>query len=134
MLIQISARGPSPNTAFVSSLGSSSISATGFIKVKPTLQLVDYPQIFAVGDVIEWNEQKQAAKTASHAAVVVKNVQSVLAGKTDGLVNYGGSPELIVITNGKVSRHYWPHCDMLTQGLTEWWYVLPAVLWRIYAG
>lgn len=104
MPIQISARGPSPNTAFTSSLGSSTLNSFGFIKVKPTLQLVDYSNIFAVGDVIEWPEQKQAAKTASHAGVVVKNVLNVLAGKNNALANYGGSPELIIVTNGRVSR------------------------------
>ncbi|KAI9570266.1 hypothetical protein HD554DRAFT_396054 [Boletus coccyginus] len=97
----ISARGSSPNTAFVASLGSSTLSASGFIKVKPTLQLIDYPRIFAAGDVIEWSEQKQAAKVASHAGVVVRNVLNMLADKSDALVNYKGSAELIIITNGR---------------------------------
>lgn len=67
--------------------------------------------MFAAGDIIEWPEQKQAAKTQSHAGVIVKNVLKVLAGKTDALVSYGGSSELIIITNGKVSRHDWSLCD-----------------------
>lgn len=66
--------------------------------------------------MIEWPEQKQAAKVASHAGVVVQNVLNVLAGKSDGLANYQGSVELISITNGRVSRHYWLLCDVLTHG------------------
>ncbi|KAG8219520.1 hypothetical protein J3R82DRAFT_470 [Butyriboletus roseoflavus] len=113
----ISARGPSPNTAFVASLGSSSLSASGFIKVKPTLQLVDYPRIFAAGDVIEWAEQKQAAKVASHAGVVVQNVLNVLAGKSDALMNYQGSAEMIVITNGRNGgMGYFPFIGGFTLG------------------
>ncbi|KAG9314067.1 FAD/NAD(P)-binding domain-containing protein [Chiua virens] len=81
----ISARGPSPNTAFVGSLGSSTLSE-GWVHQS---------------DVIEWREQKQAAKVASHAGVVVQNILKVLDGKSDGLANYGGSPEMIVITNGR---------------------------------
>ncbi|KAG6380889.1 FAD/NAD(P)-binding domain-containing protein [Boletus reticuloceps] len=103
--VQVSARGPSPNTAFAASLGSSTLSPSGFIRVKPTLQVVDHPRIFAVGDVIEWPEQKQASKVASHAKVVVQNVLNVLAGENDALVSYQGSAELIVITNGRVGRH-----------------------------
>ena len=113
-IIQISARGSSPNTAFVASLGSSTLSVSGFINVKPTLQLVDYPRIFAAGDVIEWPEQKQAAKVASHAGVVVRNVLNMLAGKSNALVNYQGSAELIIITNGRVSRTCCLLCDVLT--------------------
>ena len=133
-LIQISARGPSPNTAFVASLGTSTLNASGYIKVKPTLQLVDYPRIFAAGDVIEWPEQKQAAKVASHAGVVVRNALNVLAGKSGTLVNYQGSPELIIITNGRVSRHFWLLCDVLTHGLTERWHELFPVLRGFHAG
>lgn len=58
----------------------------------------------------------------------------MLAGKSDGLVNYQGSAELIVITNGRVSRCRWILCDVLTHGLTERWDVLFPVLWWIYAG
>ncbi|KAF9225465.1 FAD/NAD(P)-binding domain-containing protein [Gyrodon lividus] len=96
----ISTRGPRPNTGFVASLGSSALSGSGYIKVKPSLQLVNYPYIFAAGDVIDWVEQKQAAKTKGHAAVVVANVLSLLGDREASGV-YGGSSELILITNGR---------------------------------
>jgi NADH dehydrogenase FAD-containing subunit len=96
----ISTRGPSPNTAFVASLGSSTLSGSGYVKVKPTLQLLNHPYIFAAGDVIDWVEQKQAAKAQGHAAVVTANVMSLLGGREASKV-YGGAPEMILITNGR---------------------------------
>jgi len=70
--------------------------------VKPTLQLIDHPNILAAGDILDWNEQKQAAKTAPHAAVVVSNVNSLLNGGSSALKEYAGSTEMIIVTNGKV--------------------------------
>lgn len=61
-----------------------------------------HPGIFALGDVIDWDEQKQAAKGANHLAVVAPNVQSYLEGKPLKKV-YKGSPEMILIPLGKVS-------------------------------
>lgn len=102
--------------------------------MKPTLQLVDYPHIFAAGDVIDWSEQKQAAKTASHAGVIVKNILSLLAGKSDALAEYKGSPELIFVTNGRVSRRFLAALRCANTGPTEWRHGLRVILWRIYAG
>jgi hypothetical protein len=65
--------------------------------------LPSYPGIFAVGDIIDWKEQKQAAKANGHAPVVVVNVLHVLAGKRFRM-EYKGFPEMIMITNGKVRK------------------------------
>ena len=51
--------------------------------------------------MIDWAEQKQAAKCAGHAAVVVANILSVVTGKNP-VTKYKGSLELILITDGKV--------------------------------
>ena len=59
-----------------------------------------------VGDIIDWEEQKQAAKNAGHAAVVAKNVKAVLEGRKPTAV-YKGSYEIILVTVGKV-------CGILT--------------------
>jgi NADH dehydrogenase FAD-containing subunit len=69
--------------------------------VEPTLQLPSHPDIYAAGDVIDWAEQKQAAKYTAHAAVVVANILNVVAGQTP-VTKYKGSLELIVVTDGKV--------------------------------
>ncbi|THH12799.1 hypothetical protein EW146_g7352 [Bondarzewia mesenterica] len=96
----IPTHGNRPATEFVSSLGSDVLNERGQIKVKTTLQLRSFSYIFAAGDAIEWDEQKQLAKYAKHGDVVVANVLSYLA-HTAPSAEYKGNPELIVITNGK---------------------------------
>jgi len=95
----VQARGSRPNTAFIATLGSDVLTERGHVKVHPTLQLASYENIFSAGDVIDWKEQKQAAKAGAHGALVAANVMAYLAGRP--LKNYKGSSEVIVITNGK---------------------------------
>jgi NADH dehydrogenase FAD-containing subunit len=71
--------------------------------VEKTLQLPTHPAVFAVGDIIDWKEQKQAAKANGHGPVVVANVVNLLAGRPVQK-EYGGFPEAIMITNGKVRK------------------------------
>jgi apoptosis-inducing factor 2 len=77
------------------------LTPSGFIKVEPTLQLPGYPRIFAGGDVIDWAEQKQAGKTHAHAAVIANNILALLGSKKS-TIQYKGSPESVLVTNGKV--------------------------------
>ena len=99
--LQVLTTGPRPNTSFISTLGPDVLTDRGTVRVNPTLQLVSHPDIYAAGDVIDWAEQKQAAKAGAHAAVIIANILSVVAGKTP-VAQYKGSLEFIVITNGKV--------------------------------
>ena len=55
-----------------------------------------------VGDIIDWEEQKQAAKVGTHASVVAANVLSFVSGQPVKKV-YGGSPEIIIVPVGKVA-------------------------------
>ncbi|OBZ71613.1 Apoptosis-inducing factor 2 [Grifola frondosa] len=96
----VPAFGPRANTGFVASLGSDVLTDKGFVKVKPTLELPAHPGVFAVGDIIEWNEQKQAAKAGAHIAVVAANIVSFLQDKPLKK-EYKGSLEMIVIPVGK---------------------------------
>ncbi|KAJ7216241.1 hypothetical protein C8J57DRAFT_1149682 [Mycena rebaudengoi] len=88
-----------PNTAFIKSLDADALTPAGFVKVKPTLQLFNYPNIFAAGDAIEWKEQKQALKCYAHAKVITKNVANY--NKAAPLNNYATGFEAIILTNGK---------------------------------
>jgi apoptosis-inducing factor 2 len=63
--------------------------------------LPDHPSIFALLDVIDWPEQKQAGKANKQVPVVVANVLSYVANKPV-IVDYKGMPEFMIVTNGKV--------------------------------
>lgn len=84
------------------SLDASALNARGQIKVTPTFQLETHTNIYAIGDVTDWSEQKQAAKAAKHAPIAAANILSQLNGGSASK-KYTGEPELIIITNGKVS-------------------------------
>ncbi|KAJ7785799.1 FAD/NAD-P-binding domain-containing protein [Mycena metata] len=96
-------RGPRPRTEFVAkSLGASVLDERKQIKVQPTLQLLQHPDIFAVGDAIDTAEQKQAIKAGAHSAIVVANIIAYLDDPKRPLKAYKPSTrESIVVTNGK---------------------------------
>lgn len=99
---QMSTIGPQPNTEFIAkSLGSDALTDNGCIKVEPTLQLLKHPEIYAVGDVVDYPEQKQYMKAVNHANIVAANIIASIQNKP--LSPYKGSTEMIVITIGKVS-------------------------------
>ncbi|KAF9654184.1 FAD/NAD-P-binding domain-containing protein [Thelephora ganbajun] len=94
--------GPRPNTEFLeSSLGSDILTEEKFVRVSPQLQVFSHPSVFVAGDIVDWPEEKQFGKTVGQAAVVAENIISYL---TDRPLKkkYTGSPEAIVLTNGKV--------------------------------
>ncbi|KIK58823.1 hypothetical protein GYMLUDRAFT_60557 [Collybiopsis luxurians FD-317 M1] len=103
--------GARPNTSY---LPADLLSSSGHVKVLPTFQLPAHPNVFAIGDIIEWKEQKSAAKAAYfQAPKVMKNIFEYLhlaeaAGSREINLSaskksskYSGSMEMILITNGK---------------------------------
>ncbi|KAJ8487258.1 hypothetical protein ONZ51_g4281 [Trametes cubensis] len=96
----VPAYGARPNTDFVASLGESVLTQQGTVRVDEHLEVLGHPGVFAAGDIIEWKEQKQAAKAGTHAAVVAANVVSFLEGKPYKKV-YKGSYEMILIPLGR---------------------------------
>ncbi|PCH40529.1 FAD/NAD(P)-binding domain-containing protein [Wolfiporia cocos MD-104 SS10] len=96
----IPAFGARPNTRFIASLGADALAESGCVKVHPTLEVQGHPGVFALGDIIEWHEQKQAAKGGAHVPIVVENVLSFLA-RRPLAKQYKGSIEMILIPLGK---------------------------------
>jgi len=95
--------GPRPNTEFLaSSLGEDILNEEKFVHVSPQLQVVNHPSVFAAGDIVEWEEEKQFGKAAGQAVIVADNIMSYLAGKPLKK-RYTGWPEIIILTNGKSS-------------------------------
>jgi len=93
--------GPIPNTGMIAeSLGQDAVTTRKHVKVLPTLQLKSHPAIFAIGDIIHWDEQKQLFKTSGQASVIAANILSVLGG-SEPRKNYKSGPEMILVTNGK---------------------------------
>ncbi|KAF5381840.1 hypothetical protein D9757_008354 [Collybiopsis confluens] len=109
--------GTHPNTSY---LPSDLLSSTGHVKILPTFQLSAHPNIFAFGDIIEWKEQKMAAKASYfHAPKVATNVVEYLrlleVSGGSGVIDlaaskksakYNGSMEMIMITNGKARSFF----------------------------
>ncbi|KAH9891866.1 FAD/NAD-P-binding domain-containing protein [Cubamyces lactineus] len=96
----VPAFGSRPNTGFISSLGEDVLTRRGTVRVNKHLEVPGHPGVFAAGDIIEWNEQKQAAKASTHATVVAANVASFLERRPYQKI-YNGSYELILIPLGR---------------------------------
>ncbi|KAM5540768.1 hypothetical protein V8D89_005412 [Ganoderma adspersum] len=96
----IKAFGSTPATGFITTLGADVVTVQGTVKVNEFLEVAGHPGVFAAGDIIDWQEQKQAAKAGSHAGVVVANLAAFLQGQPPKKA-YKGSPEMILIPLGK---------------------------------
>ncbi|KAF7436511.1 hypothetical protein PC9H_003344 [Pleurotus ostreatus] len=95
----LQARGGRPRTEFIKTLGPDVLTDGGQVKVRPTLQLASYDNIFAGGDILDIKEEKQVAKALGHVQVLTTNILASISNKP--LKPYKGSTELILITNGK---------------------------------
>ncbi|KAI1783571.1 FAD/NAD(P)-binding domain-containing protein [Ganoderma leucocontextum] len=96
----VQAFGSKPATSFITSLGEDVVTAQGTVRVNEFLEVAFHPGVFAAGDIIDWEEQKQAAKAGSHAGVVAANITAFLQGQALKKA-YKGSPEMILIPLGK---------------------------------
>ncbi|KAH7311186.1 FAD/NAD(P)-binding domain-containing protein [Rhizoctonia solani] len=98
----INATGGRPNTAVVSTLDKSVLTPKGTVSVTPELnvKLASGAQnVWAIGDIIDWPEQKMVFKASTgHAPLVAENIiASIKGGKPK---SYQGKPEMILITLG----------------------------------
>ncbi|KAF8599296.1 FAD/NAD-P-binding domain-containing protein [Ceratobasidium sp. AG-I] len=98
----INATGGTPNTAVVRTLDPSVVTKAGTVLVTPEFQVKltsGAKNVWALGDIIEWPEQKMAYKAlTAHAPLVAKNViESIKGGNSS---SYPGMAENIFITLG----------------------------------
>ncbi|KAJ1310833.1 hypothetical protein OPQ81_009351 [Rhizoctonia solani] len=98
----ISAAGGRPNTAVVSTLDADVVTKSGTVLVTPELRVKlssGARNVWAIGDIIDWPEQKMVFKASyGHAPTVAKNILvSIQGGKQ---AQYGGKPEMIFVTLG----------------------------------
>ncbi|TFB07809.1 Apoptosis-inducing factor 2 [Trichoderma ghanense] len=81
----VNCTGQRPLSEVLSNLSPTSISSTGHIKIKPTLQIADdsLPNVYACGDVADTNTPNPNARSAMRqATVVAENILLAVAGKT----------------------------------------------------
>ncbi|CAE6418862.1 unnamed protein product [Rhizoctonia solani] len=98
----INATGGRPNTSVVSTLDKSALTPKGTVVVTPELNVKlasGARNVWAIGDIIEWSEQKMVFKASTgHAPLVAGNIIASIKG--DPLKSYQGKPEMILITLG----------------------------------
>ncbi|CAE7101786.1 unnamed protein product [Rhizoctonia solani] len=98
----INATGGKPNTSVVSTFDESALTSKGTVLVTPELNVKlasGARNVWAIGDIIEWPEQKMVFKASmGHAPIVAENIlASIKGGKPK---QYQGKPEMILITLG----------------------------------
>lgn len=100
--IIIMAAGGRPNTSVVKTLDPEAVTGHGTVLVTPELRVKlssGAQKVWAIGDIIEWAEQKMVFKAGyGHAPTVAKNIiASIQGGK---FTQYEGKPEIIFVTLG----------------------------------
>ncbi|KAH7330725.1 hypothetical protein B0J17DRAFT_679374 [Rhizoctonia solani] len=115
----INATGGRPNTSCLHSLDPSALTTRGTVQVTPELRVKltsGAQNVWAIGDIIEWTEQKMYLKAATgHAPLVAKNVLAAINGSKPA--QYKGKPELIMVTLGlKGGRGFAPFMGSMIMG------------------
>ncbi|KAJ3771369.1 hypothetical protein FB446DRAFT_645393 [Lentinula raphanica] len=120
LLTRIPTWGMRPNTAY---LPSDLLSPSGHVKVLPTFQLVAHPDVFAIGDMIDWDERKSASKIVhAHAPKTAQNVLlylHLMASRESA--KYKGSTEMIMISDGKLCTSGMGYLDILWGIIINGW-------------
>ncbi|CAE6436463.1 unnamed protein product [Rhizoctonia solani] len=100
--LTINATGGRPNTSVVSTLDGSALTSKGTVLVTPELNVKlasGARNVWAIGDIIEWPEQKMVFKASTgHAPIVAENIIASIKGSKQK--PYKGKPEMILITLG----------------------------------
>lgn len=87
-----------PNTDFLQAECGDLLSERGHIKVNEYLQVKGHPNIFAVGDVADIDEEKLAQNAEKHGGVVAKNIMAMESGKS--MRSYKPGTRILIISLG----------------------------------
>lgn len=79
--LKIMATGNTPNSEALRPFFGTALTPSGYVKVRPTLQLEGFGNIFAFGDIADSEHAKMAANIKGQIATVLKNLQVTLADK-----------------------------------------------------
>lgn len=71
----------------------------GTLSVKPTLQVVDHQNVYAVGDLTDVRESKRADAARQQARVVIENISRQISGETPEAV-YEPTKEWVILPLG----------------------------------
>jgi NADH dehydrogenase FAD-containing subunit len=94
-----SCTGFKPNTKFLEKHFKKNLSNKGYIRVNSNLQLINNPNIFAAGDILDINEEKLAQNAEIHTKIIAKNIVNLEKNKK--LVNYNTKPRITITSLGK---------------------------------
>ncbi|GAA6005150.1 NAD(P)/FAD-dependent oxidoreductase [Rhodotorula paludigena] len=93
------AHGNAPNTGLVRDFDASALDEKKRVRVRPSLQLENYDNIFAVGDITDVKEEKTFYASKGHAPVAAANILSLInASKPAKAVKPTG--QMLVVTVG----------------------------------
>ncbi|KAJ5178992.1 hypothetical protein N7492_002202 [Penicillium capsulatum] len=111
----IQCTGQKPNSDLVRFLGTSAFTASGHLRVKPSLQVADdtFPYIYASGDIIDAGSIKTARSAIEQSQVVAENIVRVIRGRRqmeyhqqwwEGMtkITVGLEKSLVYISDGRV--------------------------------
>lgn len=107
------------NTDFLKSFDSAIVTAQGNIRVLPSLRVPlsnGKTNVYAVGDVIDWAEQKQLAKVPGHVSVVVPNILAAIKNQQPPKVYNGGMEGILLPAGPTAGIGYLPILWGITLG------------------
>ncbi|NUT35496.1 MAG: FAD-dependent oxidoreductase [Hamadaea sp.] len=90
--------GASPATAYLTGTLAQARRDDGRVRVTPTLLVDGHDTVFAIGDITDVEEPKQAISAIAHAAIVAANIKALSAGEE--LVSYEPAGSSILIPLG----------------------------------